>query len=62
MSHSNRRLYILPPFKIENSRQYHCVRQEDSARDFLTGKGWISQEYFVYFKKARRISGGKDRL
>ena len=47
---SNRRFYILPPFKIESSRQYHCVRQEDSARDFASKKDIFPQEYFVYFK------------
>ena len=43
-------------------RQYHGIQLEHFAEDFLPEKDWLSQEYFVYFKKAGRVSGGKDRL
>ena len=45
-----------------NHRQYHGIRLEHFAEDFASEKGSFSQEYFVYFKKAGCVSGGKDRL
>lgn len=38
------------------------IRQEQSARDFSSGQGIFSKEYFVYFEKKYRGPGGKDPL
>ena len=43
-------------------RQHRIIRQEQSARDFSSGQGMFSKEYFVYFEKKYRSPGGKDPL
>ena len=45
----------------EINRQYPRNRLAYSARDFAAEKVVFPQEYFVYFKGERRISGVKDR-
>ena len=55
-------LYLNALHFIQNPGNTAQLSGKHSAKDFAPEKGSFSMEYFVYFEKIGRISGGKDWL
>ena len=46
----------------EGAILHRCGKRSAPARDFGTGEGMGSKEYFVYFEITYRTAGAKDPL